>query len=118
VASIRTVILTMSPMLRGIITALVADHATIEVLADLGNRAEAEKELPVIAPDLILVGLQGGETDVIALSFLKLVPSAKVIAFSSNARNAYVYEMRAHRTELTDVSPQGLIDVILGTPRD
>jgi DNA-binding NarL/FixJ family response regulator len=113
VASIRTVIVTMSPMLSNIITALVTDHATLDVVAEFGTRAEAENQLPAIAPDLILVGLRSGETDLIGRTLLALVPFAKVLAFSTDARDAYLHEMRAHREELTDVSPQGLIDAVL-----
>jgi len=116
VASIRTVIMTMAPMLSDIIAVLVTDHATLDVVAEFDSRAEAENQLPVIAPDLILVGLGDAETDLVGRTLLALVPFAKVIVFSTDARNAYLYEMRAHREELRDVSQQGLIDAILGVP--
>ena len=115
-ARLRTVIVTMSRMLSDIITALVTDHAALDVVAEFDSRADAENRLPVIAPDLILVGLHDGETDAIGLTLLALVPSAKVIAFSSDGRNGYLHEMRAQRVELTDISPQGLIHAILGAP--
>ena len=62
----------------------------------------------------MLVGLRASETDAVALSVLALLPAAKVIAFSGDARQAYVHEMRPHRAALIDVSPQALIDAIRG----
>jgi DNA-binding NarL/FixJ family response regulator len=116
VARIRTVIVTMPRLLGDIITALVTDHAALDVVAEFDNRADAENSLPDIAPDLILVGLRDDETDAIGLTLLALGPSAKVVAFSNDGRNGYLHEMRAQRVELTDISPQTLIDAILGAP--
>jgi chemotaxis response regulator CheB len=115
-ARIRTVVVTMSRMLSDIITALVTDHAALDLVAEFDNRADAENRLSAIAPDLILIGLRDGEPDGIGRTLLALVPSAKVIAFSSDGRNGYLHEMRALRVEITDISPQGLIDAILGAP--
>jgi chemotaxis response regulator CheB len=112
-ARIRTVVVTMSRILSDIITALVTDHAALDLVAEFDNRADAESRLSAIAPDLILVGLRDGEPDGIGRTFLALVPSAKVIAFSSDGRNGYLHEMPALRVEITDISPQGLIDAIL-----
>lgn len=115
---IRTVFVTISPLLGDIIKTSLTDHFTLDVVARLANRAEIEKQLPLFSPDLIVIGLRDGETDTIGGTLLALVPLAKVVALSNDGRNAYVHEMRAHRLALTDVSPRALIDAILGAATD
>jgi DNA-binding NarL/FixJ family response regulator len=104
----------MSPMLSDIIKQLLVRQASLDVVAEFESRDWLEQRLPVIAPNLILIGLRPREADGIGLSLLGLVPGAKVIAFSNDGRHAYLHEMRAHRAALIDVSPQALIDAILG----
>ena len=111
--SIRTVIVTMPRILSDIIASLVEDRATLSVVARLGNRFEIESRLPVLFPDLVLIGLRGGEADAIAATALALAPAARIVAFSFDGRNAYVHEVHTHRAALMDVSPTALVKVIL-----
>jgi DNA-binding NarL/FixJ family response regulator len=113
VAAIRAAVVTISPMIFDIITTLLSARATLSVVAQFNNRAEIETQLCGASPDLILMGLQAGENDDIARALLAIVPRARVIAFSSDGRNAYVHEMRTYRKELLDVSPRVLTDAIL-----
>jgi DNA-binding NarL/FixJ family response regulator len=112
--NIRTVVVTMSPLLSDIIKQLLIHQTVLDVIAEFDTRDALEERLRNTAPNLILIGLRPGEGDGIGLSFLALVPAAKVIAFSSDGRHAYLHEMRAHRAALIEVSPQALIDAILG----
>lgn len=89
-------------------------HVVLDVLARLDTRDFLDERLQTINPDLILVGLRPGEADEIGGPLLSLLPAARVIAFSSDARHAYVHEMRAHHVMLNDVSPPALIEAIRG----
>jgi DNA-binding NarL/FixJ family response regulator len=113
VAAIRTVMITMPPIFRDLITELISGHRNLNVVADLDNRDGLEQRLPALAPDLVLIGLGRNEGDEIAFSLVRLLPNAKVIAFSSDGRHAFVHRMQPQRTVLLDVSPQMLIDAIL-----
>lgn len=115
---IRTVVVTIPPLLGDIIKTSLADHFPLDVVARLDSRTEIEQQLPQFTPDLIIIGLHDGEADTIGGTLLAVVPLAKVIALSSDGRNAYVHEMRAHRSVLTDVSLRALIDAILGATTD
>lgn len=111
----RTVTITMSPIFRDLITELMAGHRNLDVVGELDSRDGLEEQLRVFAPDLILIGLSKYESDEIGLSLVRLLPTAKVIAFSSDGRDAFVYHMQPQRTALRNVSPQVLIDTFLGS---
>jgi DNA-binding NarL/FixJ family response regulator len=113
VAGIRTVLVTVSPLLAGIIEQAVSRHGTFDVVARFDSRDFAAQKLRETSPDLILVGLRPGEPDEVAHSLLILYPLAKVIALSTDGDRGYVHEMRPSRTVLVDLSLQALIKQLL-----
>jgi DNA-binding NarL/FixJ family response regulator len=115
VADLRVVAVTVGPLLRDIITTLLSDHVAVKIIAVLDTRAECEKAIEDIDPDLILIGLQPGEPDEIAPILLRRLPSARVVAVSDEGRRVYVHRMRRHRKILQDASPQEVVEAILGT---
>jgi DNA-binding NarL/FixJ family response regulator len=102
-------------MLSDIIASLVEDRARLNVVARLRNRSEIEARFRVLAPDLILIGLDVGESDAVAAAALALVPTARVVALSADGRDAYVHEAHVRRAALLDVSPAALVNVILAS---
>jgi len=104
----------MSPLFRDLIVELMAGHVDLDVVGELDTRDGLEQHLRSLAPTLVLVGLGRNEGDEIGLSLVRLLPNAKVIAFSSDGRNAFVHRMQPQRTELLEDSPQMLIDAVLG----
>jgi len=112
---IRTVVITMPPIFRDLITELLAGHGSLDIVWQPDTREGLEEPLRALAPDLILIGLRREEGNEIGLSLVSLLPNAKVIAFSSDGRHAYLHRMQPQRTALLDVSPQILIDAILGS---
>jgi hypothetical protein len=111
-AGIRTVVVTMSPLFVDIIEQSVTGHIALDIVARFEAR-DFEESIRVINPDLVLVGLRPGEADQIGLILIQMVPTARVIVFSSDARHAYLHEMIPHRTTMIDVSPPTLIEAIL-----
>jgi DNA-binding NarL/FixJ family response regulator len=114
---IRTVTVTLPLVLSDIIASLVEDRARLNIVARLRNRSEIAARFPVLAPDLILIGLRVGESDAVAAAALVLVPSARVVALSFGGRDAYVHEAHAGRAALPDLSPAALVDVIVASRR-
>lgn len=109
----RAVIVAMSPLLADIFRELLCPQVAIEIVAEIGRHGPFEERLRAIQPDLVLIGLRRGESDGMALSALTALPHGKVIAFSSDARHAYVYQLtRPHRTELSDVSKDALLAIL------
>jgi len=116
VVSIRAAVVTLSPILFDLLTTLLAGRATLKVVARFDTHDGIEAQLMAATPDLILYGLQNGESDSIAAALLASLPSAKIIVFASDGRNAFVYTMRPHRKALLDLSPHALVRAILAGP--
>jgi hypothetical protein len=114
VAAIRTVSVTMLPIFRDLVAELMAGHRNLNVVEVLDTRDGLEDRLRAIQPDLVLIGLGRNERDDIGLPLVRLLPNAKVIAFSRDGRHAFVHRMHPQRTALLDLSAQVLIDVIVG----
>lgn len=114
VATIRTVLIGMSPMLRDIVKQSVSYYATLEIVDELMACDDAEDRLSSVAPELILIGLHPDDRDDIGQKLLMLVPTAKVIAFSSDISRAYLHQMRPYRVAILDISPEKLGKAIVG----
>jgi DNA-binding NarL/FixJ family response regulator len=112
---IRTVMITMSPIFRDLITELMVGHGTLDVVGEFDTPGGLDEQLQQLAPDLILIKLHRNDGDEIGLELAKTLPSVKVIAFSSDAHDAFVYRRLPQRTVLLDVSPRILIDAIIGS---
>jgi DNA-binding NarL/FixJ family response regulator len=113
-AELSAVFVTISPLLSDIITEVMSQQVNLNIIAQFDERDPIFNRLPALATDLVVIGLRAGETDEIAAIVLKVVPAAKVIAISSDGRNAYLHEMRPHRGLMVDFSPNELIAALLG----
>ena len=112
--AIRTVTVTMAPLFCDLVTGLLAAHCNIHLVAKIDNRAAIEQRLQSLAPELVLIGLGDGESDEIASALAGSVPNARVIAFSSDNRHAFVHQLERPRRVLLDISPRQLVDAALG----
>jgi len=108
----RAVMVTISPLLADVIRRVVAGHVAIEIVAEIRKRSRLEARLRTLRPEIVLMGLHGGEDDKIARVILAALPKARIIAFSSDVRVAYVHEARPHRTELRDFSTEALFAIL------
>jgi hypothetical protein len=118
VAVIRTVVITLPIMISDIVKELLIDDVELDIVERFDSRELIEDMLCAISPELVLVGLSPHEPGMTGLSFLAVVPSAKVIAFSSDGRSAYVSQRGASWTHLPDVSPDAITGVIRSIGRD
>jgi DNA-binding NarL/FixJ family response regulator len=113
VVSIRSAVVTLSPILFDLLATLLAGRANLNVVARFNSHEGIESQLAAAMPELILYGLQTGESDSIVSTLLASMPKAKIIVFTSDGRNAFVHTMRPHRHALLDLSPQELVETIL-----
>lgn len=108
----RLVVITLPPLLRDIITALVQERTPVTILTQFASRRAAVR-LALLAPDVVIVGLRSGESDAIGRKYLAQIPAAKIVAVSNDGRHAFIHEAPSRRTVLRDVSPQALVDVLV-----
>lgn len=114
-AVIRTVMITVPRIFRDLTMELMVGRGDLKVVAEFDAREGLEERLRLLAPELIFVGLGRNEGDEVGLSLVRLLPAAKIIAFSSDRRHAFVHRMTPQRTEFLDISAQMLIEAILGS---
>jgi DNA-binding NarL/FixJ family response regulator len=105
----------MPPLFRDLVTALIAAYSSVDMVAELDSRNAIEQRLQSLAPELVLIGLGCGEGDEIGPALARSAPNARVIAFSSDNRHAFVHQLHRQRRILLDISPRQLIDVALGS---
>ena len=110
----RAVFVTISPLLSRIIAEAAQQQVFIETVGQLNNRALLAERLPALAPNLVVIGLRPGESDEIGAVVLELVPAAKVLVLSADARCAYLHEPGMPCTELPDFSLPDLLSVLAG----
>jgi hypothetical protein len=110
----RAVLVTIPPLLSEILAEVASKRVQLKVIAQIERDALTE-QLPVLAPDLVLIGLRSGETDEIGSIVLKLVPGARVLVLSNDVHDAYLHEMRPHRTVLRNFSQAHLVAAFEGS---
>jgi DNA-binding NarL/FixJ family response regulator len=118
VAVIRTVVITLPMLISDIVKQLLIDDVKLDIVGRFDSRELIEAKLRAISPELVLVGLGPDEPGITALSFLAVVPSATVIAFSSDGHSAYVSQRGGSWTHLPDVGPEAITSVIRSIHRD
>ena len=118
VTVIRTVVITLPMMIGDIVKELLIDDVELDIVGRFDSRELIEDKLRAISPELVLVGLSPDEPGMMGPYFLTVVPDAKVIAFSSDGRSAYVSQTGGSWTHLRDFGPDAITKVIRTIRRD
>jgi DNA-binding NarL/FixJ family response regulator len=111
---LRTVTVTVTPLMADIISQLVAERAPIDIVASLDDRDQLASRLRTLLPELVLIGLDQSEGGAVAISLHDAVPRARVIALSHDARHAYLSAPPSADATAIDLSPQALIEAVRG----
>jgi DNA-binding NarL/FixJ family response regulator len=114
--AMRVVVVTLRPLLRDIITALLQTRVPVTIVAEFSKRAPTER-LKLLAPDLVVVGLRAGENDRIGQRYLAEVPAATVTVISSDGLEAYIYKAPGRRIVLHSVSHDALDNALADSDR-
>jgi chemotaxis response regulator CheB len=111
-AVLRTVVVTLSPLLRELVTNVLSPEIVIDVIEVLAARERLTERLPDLAPDLVLIGLLDAETDAVALPLLAASPSARILVLANNGEHAWLHESRGRHARLSDLSVHGLKEAL------
>jgi DNA-binding NarL/FixJ family response regulator len=104
VVVVRTLVVTVSPLLAELVTSVLHPRLSVEVIGFLQTRDGLTEHLRATVPDLVLLGLVGTEADACARPLLAALPSGKFLVIAPNGQSAWLHEMRPHRTVLTELS--------------
>jgi chemotaxis response regulator CheB len=110
--SIRTVAVTISPLLADLMTEVLEPRLTLDLVGVLQNRATLADSLRKLKPDLVVFGLIGDETDAAALPFRAVLPSAVMLVLSPSAHQAWLHERSGRRLALSNPSVSALANVL------
>jgi len=110
--SIRTVAVTVSPLLAGLMTEVLKPRLTLDLVGVLQNRATLADSLHKLTPDLVVFGLIGDETDAAALPFRAVLPSAVILVLSPSGHYAWLYERSGRRIVLSNLSVSVLTNAL------
>jgi hypothetical protein len=113
---LRCIFVTLSPLLSAIVAQALSRAVKLRVLAHLGERHEIGQRVAGLSPDLVVIGLQSGESDALGATLLAQVPAAKVLLIGDAGNCAFLHEMRPYRATLFDFSPANLVAALLGAP--
>jgi hypothetical protein len=105
---LRTLIVTLSPMLRDLVLRVVAPEVSIDILDTLDTREGLAERVRELAPELVLVGLMASERDDVAQRLLDAEPAPWVLVFSPQGRTAWLYRAGIGRVTLADLSVRAL----------
>jgi DNA-binding NarL/FixJ family response regulator len=112
VGLIRIVLAELPRMLRDIVRAAVEVQDDMRIVSEAGG-SEATRVLAARGDvDVVITGLADGELPSAYASLLYDRPDLKVLALTGDARQIALFELRPHRIDLGDVSPDGLVSAI------
>jgi len=112
VTVLRTVVVTLSPFLRELVTTVVSPEIVLDVIEVLDTRERLTQRLGDLAPDLVLVGLLDAETDAVALPLLAAAPSARILVLASNGEHAWLHVSPGRHSSLSNVSVHALKEAL------
>lgn len=111
---IRTVLARLPPLLADIIRRLTQGRVSIEVISVIDTLDALEERVHALSPELILIGLDRGEDDAIAVALVAALPGIRVLAISSDAKCISLHQAGRQRRVLVDPSLQDLVAAIRG----
>lgn len=111
-AGVRTLIVTVSPLLADLVKAVLRPHLFLDVVEVLSTRDRLMERLQYLSPDLVLLGLLNGEDDTCAVPLLAALVSVRILVLAANGAQAWLYETGPHRTALPKLSSSDLIDAL------
>ncbi len=112
-AGLRTLMVTVSPLLGEMTLAVLLPYLPLEIIGILETRQDIATMLAQAAPDLLLLGLLENEPETVAESLLAMFPSMKVLAFAADARRAWLFETAQPPLSLPDLSVPALVGTLV-----
>lgn len=103
----------MAPAVSELLSALAAGPIALDIIATLQNNRSLADRLQTLDPELVVIRLPRDDTNSLIRSVLARVPTAKVLAFSTDGRRALrCCQLLFQEIKLSDPTPQELMTLI------
>ncbi len=101
-------------MLTSILMDVVEHEPDLEYVAAVSLSEALDRMLPAThaVPDVLIVGVSEADNTGLAGSLLVASPATRVLMVAKAGPRAVLYELHPIKTEVCDVSPQGLVRAI------
>jgi chemotaxis response regulator CheB len=107
-AALRTLIVTLSPMLRDLVLRVLAPDIAIDIIEIRDTRDALAERVRDLAPDLVVIGLLASENHDLAQPLLQVAPPLRILLFSPQGQTAWLHGPGTTRVALADLSVQAL----------
>jgi len=112
VNTIRILLADTPPMLTAILKDIADAESDLEFMGSVSLTDALEHVLPERGADVLIVSITEADNRALAGSLLMASPGIRVLMLARSGERAVLYELYPVRTEIGDVSPQGVIDAI------
>lgn len=108
---VRVLLLEIPQLLRGILEHAIQDHHDCELLKGTAHAFQIRTE-PMMMPDIVILGLTSAEDATIVPTLFSRWPQAQVMTVMQTGDDAAVYELRARRGALGQMSPAEIVETL------
>lgn len=108
---IRVLLMDMPPLLRQILEHAISQHGDLQLIPEAGDTpgVATHRGTP---PDAVIVCARASRAPHQASALLERWPRAQIVVVTAAGRDAALYELRPHRTELGQLSPAEAVQAI------
>ena len=99
-------------MLAGILKDIAEHEPDFEFIGAVSLGDALDRALPEAHADVLIVGVTEADNMALAGSLLVASPGTRVLMITRSGARAVLYELHPIKTELGEVSPQGLVRAI------
>lgn len=114
---IRVLLVHMPAMLRDILRRAVATQPDMSVVAEVADVEQLHALEAVVAPDIVIIGLDEKDLPPSCLHLLELRPNLKILILAAAGRTAILYASGAPAMQVPEVSAEGILQAIRATVR-
>ncbi len=108
---IRIALAALAPLLRDILTSMVADEPDLVIVEEFADCEELLASVHRVDPDIIVIGIGAMQTLDACDQVLYAHLGVKTVTIGGDGRRTFLCELRPYRTPLGEVSPQELLEV-------
>jgi len=112
VAPILVLLANLPPTVRDVLGEVFASQADVRVVGDVNDQAEVLLAVGRTAADVVILGMQDAELPGIASHLFDQYPHLKILAVSSERRQAFLYELRPQLVSIGEMDAHGLLHAI------